>query len=132
MKLATVRKLEGHFTALFKAVEKDGSPEAKALKADYEKTMMGWYRRRKGMELAAAERKDKGVVLFTVFLPDKNSIREVVRTPHRMGAKYHWRRGWPVTTHFESGETHWDTSTNFYTPEMDFRRLMRPAQEVAA
>lgn len=61
-----------------------------AFKADAETANDLWlkyYNREKALNLAAAERDEQ---LYTVFIPDRNGVREVVRTPKYKLEYRHW------------------------------------------
>jgi hypothetical protein len=126
MKLATVRKFERAYKALYDAAKAD--PAASALVKDYETNMVAWWNRRREMELALAAKRDKGVVLFTVFIPERNCLREYTRTPNRSANTFHWRHSFSPTG-YSAATPNWDTASNFWTPLNDFRRAM--SKEVA-
>ena len=100
--------------------------------AEYEAANKAWqrlYNRVHDMEIAAATKRDKDQVCFTVFIPDKWSMKEVIRTPNRI----------IYTTRYKSfsGDGGYDRNYSSYTdatpfdsPIQTFKRL-NPAEVVA-
>lgn len=128
MKLATFKKLEKAATLAYEALKADGSPEAQAKVKAAELAMLDAWRARYAAEVAAAAKKDKDEVLFTVFVPGKNHVAEHIRTNLRRGFRYLWTYRF-VTLPNDVPAVSWDVE-NFSKPESDFRRWMQ--LEVAA
>lgn len=64
------------------------------------KDWLSWRQRLHRQLCALAEKKDKGVVLFTIFYPDGDALRSIIRTPHRL--ILHWEtQPWYASTPFE-------------------------------
>ena len=98
--------------------------EVNGLEAEVKALWMKTYRLRTNRENAQAAAKDRGEVCWSVFKPDKNSITEVTRTPHRRITQYHWKRGWPEVTHYECTDARVDVTMPI-SAWSDFRNEMK-------
>lgn len=112
--------------------EKKKNPQLDPLWLQMSNSWNHWYKLLNTARNAAAAKRDKGEVLFTVFVPDRNALQERIRTPNRVITIYHWRRGYPETTHYEiHGEPSIEVldgiSRKFYPPSDHFNRFMREA-----
>lgn len=127
----TIAKLRSIERQLFKLVQSlrplKNEPEVVALYAWAEKEWSRIWNLYKARSLAAAAKRDRGEVLFTVFRPAyrTSAVEENVRTPNRMLRRVAWK-------HYSTGELEpWkefsgEVSCNrLYSPEYDFKRLMR-------
>lgn len=70
---------------------------------------------RKAAELAAARRKDAGVVLWTVFVPEKHGQHSITRTPNILRTERRYR--------FSNGVFGY-TMVRDYCADSDFRTAM--------
>lgn len=126
LSLKTTERIERAKMHVLRILEKeckaarDGQPrntmlllELAALRETASKDWSVWYQRVKALKCAAAERKDKGVVLFTVFVPDilMGELDEITVTPHRVVTRQ-LRKAWfsakfnePHTELRDAGET---------------------------
>jgi hypothetical protein len=131
MTLSTLKKLERGFYALMISVEKEMKTDshAKQLHTEYCKQWSHWNDIWKAAAVLAARRKDKWEELFTLFVPDRHSLRVITCTPRLIISQTHWRRGYEgdpyqYQTH---GEPHIDVqTTRFYNPEWHFKYHMTP------
>lgn len=85
-----------------------------------------FYNRRQELELAAATKRDRGVVCFTVFIPERFSMKEVIRTPHRTTHTTRWRSFY--SAEYDRNESVWTDVNPFETPIQTFKRLNQPAE----
>lgn len=105
MNLATLKAIErAQWRTMFivdkalKAAPHDG--ELLSLREVASKEWGAWSNRLQRVELAAAEKRDKGEVLFIIFYPDGCCLRSVIRTPHRLVRRYE-TQPWYASKPFE-------------------------------
>lgn len=90
MKTKTLRQIERAKLGLVRVLERamradPNAHEVRELLDGARKDWCEWYKRLKRVEVAAAEKRDKGEVLFTIFYPDSSgAVRSIIRTPHRL------------------------------------------------
>lgn len=128
MKLSTLKAAERAAFRLMKVFEAEAKydSEAKRLKEDFTALWMIHYKVWKKSAVLAATRKDKGVVLFTVFKPGAcGSMAEIVRTPNLLVTKTWWPHRWDPSVRTTVSEPHVEIQGRFWTPEYDFNRSMR-------
>jgi hypothetical protein len=133
MKLSTLKSADRAAWRLMKVFEAEAKydAEAKRLKEDFTALWLIQHKTWKKAAVAAATRKDKGVVLWTVFKPGAcSSMREIIRTPNLLITKTWWADTWDRTLRRMSGEPYVEIQGRWSTPEHDFKEAMR--MEVAA
>lgn len=133
MKLSTLKAAERAAYRLMKAFEAEAKydPAAKQLKETYSALWMERHNAWKKAAVAAATRKDKGEVLWTVFKPGAcGSTREMIRTPNLLTTKTWWPDTWDRSMRRMSSEPYVEIQGKLWTTEYDFRNAMR--LEVAA
>lgn len=127
MTLAKLRALERSLFRLRKSLEATKSdPDCASIYAYAEKEWLRIYDVYKKRALAAAEKRDGGVVLFTVFRPEHKgrAVSETVRTPNRILYRTAWK-------HYCTGELEpWkefsgDVPGTLWSADYDFKRLMQ-------
>lgn len=87
MKSSFVKQIERAHWRLWKAVDKvrraaPGDAELVALERKSTADWLFWHKRLHAVEVAAAAKKDKGEVLWTIFYPDGSAALSVTRTPN--------------------------------------------------
>lgn len=94
MKLTTLRKLERASFSMRKRLEQvaESDPDAKPYLDRATEAWVELFRQLNRREEAIAEKADHGEVLFTVFVPDKMYVKEIVVTPHREISTLIWKR----------------------------------------
>lgn len=95
-------------------------PELAAQVTEVQTLWMGMHKQANAQLVLEGERKDKGVVLWTVFQPTMlgkgetaycGGVREIVRTPWRHMTIHHWNNSPPSDTHVRPTkpvEANWD------------------------
>lgn len=136
MKLKNVRKLERAYWKLMRTAEEIARQEPQSvafnIKEAATKEWCAWHDKLRRMESAAAEKRDKGVILFEVFTPVHRgqAVKHCIRTPHRMITQTYWKHYATGELQKPASEPHVDTLLRFTSPERDFKRLQQA--EVAA
>lgn len=90
------------------------------------KLWLRFYEERQRLETAAATKRDRGAVWFTTFIPEKFSMKEVIRTPHRIINTTRWKSLWSEA--FDRNESTWTDARPLETPIQTFKRLNQPAE----
>lgn len=93
MNAKTLKRIERSKWTLLRALERavKAEPfdeELRALNLEAGNEWSQWHKRLRKVNAAAAAKKDKGEVLFTIFYPDGAAVRSITRTPHRL--IHHW------------------------------------------
>ena len=129
MKLSTLRAAERAAYKLMTTFEKERKTDAEAQRL-YDAASKLWQERHaafKAADIAQAEKRDKGEVLFTVFVPNRNGWREVVRTPNRLITTHKWRDSSPAGHHASASYT--EVCSKLYSPAWHFNFYMHVADK---
>jgi hypothetical protein len=127
MKLSTLKAAERAAKRLADVFEAEAKhdPVAKQLHDSYVHLWLDRHDAWKKQAVELAARRDKGICLFTVFVPHTSYVSEHTRTPNLKLYRCYWKHSWiPGGLHVTAPSEPELAHNKFWNPEYDFNRLM--------